>query len=188
MYEPNGGLGFIPGVVAAATKASSIGAAVKGFTDGISGLFGDTPTDKARKARAAQLLQEALFGSKAALHQLLFDAYEKRSGLPGDTRTPTDGKYSPDAVRSLATKALKSYVNQVGGLPPEFASYASKLGTSALSPQSVNEAVALFPGAPLTSTAAPGTAGTLPSWVLPAALVGGGLLLFTLTSGKRGRR
>lgn len=183
MYEANGGLGFIPGVIAISTKVGAVSSAVKGFTDGISGLFGDTPTDKARKARGAQLLQAALLGSYEALRQLLYDAYETRSGLPGDDRG-ADGKYSPAAVRSIAVKALQAYVAQVGGLPPQFASYASRLGTSALSPQSVNEAIAAFPDPSLAPGGGAGSA--MPEWAMPALLVGGGLLVFALTS--RGRR
>lgn len=180
------GMGFVPGVVALATKAGDIGSAVSGFTNGISGLFGDTPTDKRRKADAAANLQAALQGSSVALRRLLYEAFEKRGSFADDTRTPSDGKYSPNAVRDLAKKALKSYVSAVGGLPPEFAAYASKLGTQPLSAQSVKEAIALFPGAPLQPgpAVAPGAA-PLPSWALPVGAAVGGLLLLALVSRRK---
>lgn len=49
----------------------------------------------------------ALSGDRAAVLALEFDAFDVRGRSPADVRTPRDGKYSPAAVRDLATKALK---------------------------------------------------------------------------------
>jgi hypothetical protein len=87
--------------------------------------FSDTATDKRRKASALQKLNLALAGDTASLRQLQYEAFEKRSGAPGDVRTPVDGKYSPDDVRDLAMDALRKYYKASGDTPP--AQYAAKL-------------------------------------------------------------
>lgn len=180
-------LGFIPGVVAAASSVADIGSVVGSFTSGISNLFGDTPTDKRRKADAAANLQRALGGDRAALQRLLYEAFEKRGAKPGDTRTPSDGKWSPSAVRELAKNALQKYVSAVGGLPMEFSAYASKLGTAALTPQSVAEAMSTFPGAPFAPSPSfvPGGSSGTPAWVIPTVAAGGAVVIaLLLTRGK----
>lgn len=116
----------IPAVVAAAGSALKSGAVSKAV-EGVQGLFGDTPTDKARKSHADALLNSALNGDTSALRQLAYEAFEPRRGLAGDARTPRDGKYSPDNVRTLARRALQRYVNAGGKLPTSMAEYADRI-------------------------------------------------------------
>lgn len=113
----------IAGSALAAAKSAAVGKAVEGVT----GLFGDTPTDRARSARADRLLNAALNGDTGALRQLAYDAFEPRRGLVGDARTPRDGKYSPTAVRALARRALQRYVGGGGKLPSSMAVYADRI-------------------------------------------------------------
>lgn len=117
-------LPIVAGAIAAA-KSEALSGAVNAAREGVKGLFGDTETDKKREARADGLLAAALNGDGAAVTQLLFDAFEPRTGAVGDGRTPVDRKYSPDAVRDLARKALQSYYRTTGQLPPS--QYAAKL-------------------------------------------------------------
>lgn len=107
-------------------------------------------TDARRKMHADDLLSQAMGGSDGALHQLLYEAFEKRTGQPGDMRTPRDGKYSPEDVRDLAKKALKKYALAKGGLPSQFAQYAAKLGTTVIPSKQSVEATKVFPSAPVT--------------------------------------
>lgn len=102
------------------------------ITGGISGLIGDTATDKRRVADADALLQRALAGDDAALIALCYEAFERRNGLPGDPRTPIDGKESPQVVQDLAVKRLQRYVAARGGLPPAASQWATKLDTAVL--------------------------------------------------------
>lgn len=111
-----------------AAKGAAVGSAISSVQEGIAGLFGDTPTDKARKSDAARLTTAALNGDPVALRQLAYNAFEKRTGQPGDARTPVDGKASPPDVRNLARRGLQQYVQQYGGLPPELGQYAAQLG------------------------------------------------------------
>lgn len=114
----------IPLAVLAAAKSAAVGKAVAG----VQGLFGDTPTDRARRAYADGLLNAALNGDVRAVRQLAYDAFEPRRGLSGDARTPRDGKYSPDAARTLARGALQRYVNAGGKLPASLAEYTDRIG------------------------------------------------------------
>lgn len=111
----------MPAPVVAAVVTVAKSEAVKRVAEGVQGLFGDTPTDKARAAHASSLLNAALNGDTVALRQLAYEAFEPRRGLAGDARTPRDGKYSPDAVRALARRALQRYVNAGGKLPTSMA-------------------------------------------------------------------
>lgn len=111
-----------------AAKGAAVGSAISSAREGIAGLFGDTATDKQRKSEAAGLTTAALNGDPVALRQLAYNAFEKRTGQPGDNRRPVDGKASPPDTRTLATRGLKQYVAQYGGLPPELGQYAAKLG------------------------------------------------------------
>ncbi|MBX3704586.1 MAG: hypothetical protein KF822_12495 [Steroidobacteraceae bacterium] len=113
-------------------SASVIGSAASKVGEGVAGLFGDTATDKARKDRAALLTNAALAGDVNALRQLAFDAFEPRLGYPGDSRTPIDGKRSPEDTRNLARRGLQQYVAKFGGLPSELAQYAGQLGAPVL--------------------------------------------------------
>jgi hypothetical protein len=115
-----------PVVAAAVTVVKS--EAVKKAVEGLQGLFGDTPTDKARAAHASSLLNAALNGDTVALRQLAYEAFEPRRGLAGDARTPRDGKHSPDAVRTLARRALQRYVNAGGKLPASMNEYTDRIG------------------------------------------------------------
>lgn len=116
----------LPAVVAAGASVVK-SEAVKKTVEGIQGLFGDTPTDKARKAHADALLNSALNGDVGSLRQLAYEAFEPRRGLAGDARTPRDGKVSPPDVRTLARRALQRYVNAGGKLPTSMAEYADRI-------------------------------------------------------------
>ncbi len=116
----------IAGAVTAA-KGTAVAEGIERVAEGLQGLFGDTSKDKARSKRAASLLARGLAGDNQAIVQLGFDAFEPRRGLPGDTRTPTDGKQSPEDVRSLAIKALREFVRRGGNLPPQVEQYADRL-------------------------------------------------------------
>lgn len=107
--------------VAAAAKADVVGR----ISEGVAGLIGATATDRERQATANSLLASALGGSMDALGQLIRQAYERKP----------DGKYSPQAVRDLAVKALRSYVQAKGGLPDTFAQYAARLSANVLPPK-----------------------------------------------------
>jgi hypothetical protein len=120
-------LPLVAGAVTA-VKGSVVTEGLDRVAEGLQGLFGDTSTDKARKQRAASLLARGLAGDNAAIVQLGFDAFEPRRGLPGDNRTPTDGKQSPEDVRALARKALQEFVRRGGNLPPQVEQYADRLG------------------------------------------------------------
>lgn len=104
-------------------------------------------TDYKRVQRVNGLLQSALGGSTQALQQLLYDAYEKRTGLPGDDRV-RDGKHSPKVVRDLAVSRLRQYVAAKGGLPEQFAAYVGRLNTVVIPSQKLKEAVQAVPRAP----------------------------------------
>lgn len=110
------------------------------------GLSGTSIFDRIKHANA--LLSSAMAGNATGLHQLLYEAFEPRKGAPGDVRKPTDGKYSPEAVRDLAKSALKKYVKAKGGLPSQFAQYAARLGTVVIPEPKVIEAAQAFPSAP----------------------------------------
>jgi hypothetical protein len=125
-----------------AAKSSAVSDAVSRVSEGFAGLFGDTPTDKARKARATQLTARAIDGDMGALRQLTFDAFEQRRGQIGDDRKPVDGKMSPQDVRTLAKRGLKLYVESTGGIPPEIGEYASQIGAPILTkPQGILERI-----------------------------------------------
>lgn len=113
----------VAGAVLAVVKSDT----ARKVTEGVAGLFGDTSTDKDRKARASALLNASLNGDTAALRQLTYDAFERRQGMPGDSRTPVDGKYSPGDVRDLAARALQSYAKAGGKLPESLAQYAQRI-------------------------------------------------------------
>lgn len=100
------------GAVAAAAKADVVGR----IGEGLQGLIGDTPTDKARKRSAQALLDRALSGDRSALETLTQQAFERRA---------SDGLYSPQDVRTLAKGALKQYYKATGEAPPE--KYAAQL-------------------------------------------------------------
>lgn len=117
-------LPIVAGAIAAA-KSEALSGAVNAAREGVKGLFGKTDIDKQREARADALLSAALNGDGAAVTQLLFDAFEPRTGAVGDGRTPVDRKYSPDAVRDLARKKLQAYYRTTGQVPPS--KYAAKL-------------------------------------------------------------
>lgn len=117
----------LPAVVAAGASVIK-SEAVSKAVEGVQGLFGDTPTDKARKAHADALLNAALNGDTNALRLLAYEAFEPRRGLAGDTRTPKDGKLSPESVRTLARRALQRYVNAGGKLPASMNVYADRIG------------------------------------------------------------
>lgn len=113
-------------------------------------IFASMSTDARRKIHADELLAQAMGGSDSALHQLLYEAFEKRTGQPGDARTPRDGKLSPEDVRDLAKKALKRYALAKGGIPSQFAQYAARLGTTVIPSKQSVEATKVFPSAPVT--------------------------------------
>lgn len=109
-------------LAAAATAApvvKGVADAAKKVGEGLAGLFGDTPTDKARAATANQKLQQALAGDENALNYLLNRAFEVR---------PEDGKYPPRDVINLSRAALRKYYTATGIYPP--AQYATKLGVT----------------------------------------------------------
>jgi hypothetical protein len=99
----------------------------KKIGDGIAGLFGDTKAEKARDARIEALRVRALNGDSAAVVALGYEAFEQRRGIPGDPRSPIDGKRSPQAVRADAQRALKQYVAAFGGLPQAAAQWAAAI-------------------------------------------------------------
>jgi hypothetical protein len=99
--------------VAAAVKADVVGK----IAEGVAGLVGPTATDRERVAAANALLSEALQGSATALATLIRQAYEPKP----------DGKFSPQAVRDLAVKSLRQYVQAAGGLPEQYQKYAPRL-------------------------------------------------------------
>lgn len=113
----------IAGAILTGLKSDLVGKA----TEGVQGLFGDTSTDRSRKARASALLNASLNGDTSALRQLAYDAFEPRRGMPGDSRTPADGKYSPNDVRDLARQALQAYVRAGGKLPESMLEYATRI-------------------------------------------------------------
>lgn len=164
----------IPAVVGAAgtvLKSEAVSKAV----EGVQGLFGDTPTDKARKRHADALLNSALNGDTSALRQLAYEAFEPRRGLAGDARTPRDGKHSPDNVRTLARRALQRYVNAGGKLPTSMAEYADRINAP-IAPESLSVAEELATtladaAGERAATAAAAKAGEGLKQYLPVALV-----------------
>jgi hypothetical protein len=109
--------------------------ALSSVTDGISGLFGDTKTDRARTARIDALESRALGGDASAVVALCYEAFEPRRGLAGDLRSPVDGKRSPESVRADALSALRKYVAKFGGLPSGAEQWSAKLGNAPILPQ-----------------------------------------------------
>jgi hypothetical protein len=105
----------LPAAVGAVTAIAK-SEAVSRIGEGLQGLIGDTPTDKARKRNAQALLDRALSGDRSALETLTQQAFERRV---------SDGLYSPEAVRKLAKGALQQYYKATGETPPE--KYAAQL-------------------------------------------------------------
>lgn len=134
----------VPVLLAAAGTAAK-SAAVSKAVEGVQGLFGDTPTDRARKAHADTLLNASLNGDTVALRQLAYEAFEPRRGLAGDARTPRDGKYSPPDVRTLARRALQRYVNAGGKLPSSMQEYADRINAP-IAPEELSVAEELATG------------------------------------------
>lgn len=116
-------------LIAAAGAAVSSALNPSKIGDAVAGILGDTATDKRRKQHADDLLRQALDGNDAAVLQLCYEAFTRRTGLPGDARTPVDNKESPEAVQKLAVARLKQYVSVRGGLPPACEGFAAKLNT-----------------------------------------------------------
>lgn len=106
---------MIPAAVGAVTAIAKT-EVVSRIGEGLQGLLGDTPTDKARKRNAQALLDRALAGDRSALETLTQQAFERRA---------TDGLFSPQDVRTLAKGALKQYYKATGEAPPE--KYATQL-------------------------------------------------------------
>ena len=168
-----------------ALKADAIGKVASGVT----GLFGDTALDKSRAATASQLEAAAKAGSRDAIRQLCFTAYEPRNGLPGDNRTPVDRKMSPAATRDLSVKALRRVAAALGGLPSEFQGYASKLGVDIIQPGSggilgqvqdvFRQGVQQGVSQGVQQTAQDTAAKALP-WALVGLVVIGGLVVYKL--------
>lgn len=92
---------------------------------GIAGWFGTTALDRERKAWVQGFANRAATGDAAAVRQLEFAAFEKRQGLPGDSRTPVDGKSSPPTTRNAAASVLAKLAAQ--GVPLSKPEYYAKL-------------------------------------------------------------
>lgn len=107
------------------------------IADGIAGWFGGSARDRERRAWVQDYARKAAAGDAAALRQLEFAAFEKRRGLPGDTRTPVDGKASPPTTRGAAADALSRLVAM--GATLSQAAYYEKL--SLPRPQSVTQQI-----------------------------------------------
>lgn len=178
----------LPAVAAAAgtvLKSEAVSKAV----EGVQGLFGDTPTDKARKRHADALLNTALNGDTTALRQLAYEAFEPRRGLAGDSRTPRDGKYSPDAVRTLARRALQRYVNAGGKLPASMAEYSDRINAP-IAPESLSIAEELATAAAdaageRAATTAKAELGASFKQYLPIVLVLGVLVVVMYAASRR---
>jgi hypothetical protein len=125
---------LLAGAAVLAGGATDLLGKIGGLSD-IGGALGfsDTKTDKARIAAAQKNLSLALAGDLSAVRRLQYEAFERRTGAPGDVRTPVDNKYSPDDTRNLAVKALKAYYTATGQQPP--AEYAAKLKLPAPAPR-----------------------------------------------------
>jgi hypothetical protein len=121
-----------PTIISGATKLAGqldkVGSAVQG-------VFGDTPTDIAREARIDALERSALTGSDAAVVALCYEAFEPRTGLPGDPRQPVDNHRSPESVRADARRALAKVIAQRGGLPSAASQWAVALATPVVAPR-----------------------------------------------------
>jgi hypothetical protein len=114
--------------VVTAVKGAAVGAALGEVKTGIAQVFGaPTPTVANALARIASLKARALAGDDAAVIALCYEAFEKRTGAPGDPRSPVDGKASPEDARTAAKRALNAYVTQYGALPPAAAQWAVAL-------------------------------------------------------------
>lgn len=132
------------GIVAGAALTAAKNVSVSKLAEGLGSLFGgQTATDRERASHAAGLLHAAMSGDMAALRQLAYEAYEKRTGLPGDSRMPRDGKYSPEAVRRLARHALQEYVRGGGTIPATLSQYADLIGAP-IEPERVSGVRAAF--------------------------------------------
>ena len=135
---------MLPAAVAAVPVVTKSLETVTKVVQDLGGALGLAPTalDQARKATAADLLKRALAGDDGAVIALGYSAFEKRTGAPGDPRTPADGNYSPQAVRDLSVSALKKYVAARGGLPSAASQWAAKLSTTVVAPRmSLGDAV-----------------------------------------------
>lgn len=125
-------------LVAAAAAASSViqSDTVQKIGDTIAGIFGDTKAERARIARINALEQRALAGDDGAILALCYEAYEPRRGLPGDPRTPIDGKRSPEDVRVDARRTLQRIAVARGGtLPAVAAQWAEALKVPVADPR-----------------------------------------------------
>ncbi len=177
---------MILAAVGAAVKAD----AVSKVSEGIAGVFGDTATDRARVSTANSLLAQALQGSDDALGQLIYQAYEPRRGMPGDTRRPIDNKYSPQDTRDLAVKALRQYVQGKGGLPTKYQAYAARLNADVIPPKAtvtdqITEVIqdGIRQGvAQGTVTTAQNYTATARPWLIGAAVVVGAWLVYRALS------
>ena len=119
----------VPAVLGAAKSVS-----LNKVTDAVAGIFGDTKAERARDARIESLRVRALSGDSAAVVALGYEAYEQRRGLPGDLRTPVDGKRSPADARADAQRALKAYVQRFGALPSAAAQWAEAVNAPVANP------------------------------------------------------
>lgn len=173
---------------AGAAGASALGSVTDSIGDGIAGIFGDTSTDRARKALTNQLLSSALAGDNSALVQLAYNAFDSRRGESGDTRTPIDGKRSPQDTRDLARKALQTYVTQRGGVPDELTRWASQLNAPIIprAPTIVQRAEAIIRDGVTEGTKQAATQRVddftqrYGAWLAIGGLAVGGLILYKL--------
>jgi hypothetical protein len=175
----------MPVVAAAAALAKTevVSKVVSGFKNAISGLFGDTATDRQRKAEAAAALERALNGDASGVAYLL-----GRAGIVIDSNV----KVAPDSIKHLYRTALRTYYGATAQTPSPLVAKALGLTQS---PAAVPTGSAFTFPAPVGTTAGvpvpltdpfgqtPTT--NLPSWLIPALAVGG--IAFFLSS-KRSRR
>lgn len=179
------GMGMAPVVAAAAAVAKTevVAKVISGFKNAIGGLFGDTPTDRERKAAAAAALERALNGDASGLAWLL-----GRAGIVIDSNV----KVAPDSIKHLYRTALRTYYSATAQTPSPAIAKALNLSQSQTAVPTagssfVPSAPGTTPGVPVPLTDPFGNTPTtnLPSWLIPALAVGG--IAFLLSS-KRSRR
>lgn len=154
----HGGLGepvTITAALVTTAKSAAVAKITKKFADGIAGIFGDTPTDRERKASAARALQDALNGNPAGVQWLL-----ARANIRPDRAIVAP---APDHARIIFRKALREYYTAVGVMPPDDIKRAIWAKDSHI-PESVKRGIPQMPGVIVPNTTSPSS----PNAPLPA--------------------
>lgn len=127
---------------------------VRRFTSGITGLFGDTKTDRERKESAAAALRQALNGDVTGINWLY-----ARSGARPDA---TIVKTAPSSAQHIFRTALRTYYKETGILPPDdIGRYLGIPGVSSAGSKPVTPAVGGFRvDVPVTESGGLSPAGT----------------------------